>query len=799
MNTRTPLVRLFAAFTLTCVFAAGQLFAQPISFNDAIGDIDPGISTGGGTLDIVSMEVSDTVDDVIFRLTVNGNTTTTDWGKFMIGIANQKTVGTQTSNGWGRPINLNAGGSNGMTHWIGSWLDGGGGSQLFTYNGASWDGPASLAGFSFAAGTQSSITYTVSKASLGVATGDTIQFDAYSSGGGGGDSAVDALSNPQVAITSWGQTYTSQSPVISTYTLSNSALNTTQNITFRVDMNFQIEQSNFDPLLDLIEVIPVDNAAFVRTDMQEVIDQPGVYEAIVSTTAPLGVTVNYRFNIAGASVDTPENLTRNFSMPETATVLPVVYFDNLQGYRDVTFSVDMSIEITAGNFDPLTGIVEVRGPFNDWAGTALDAVGDGIYAGTVPSIGGLQNEAVAYKFWATGPDYESIDNRSFNLALNQDGSPTPAQVLAPTPNFNNATGVRSVTFTVDMTVMEAVGRFTSSPDSVVKAVGSFNNWDTAGSKYQLSDTATNGIYTGTFFLVGAEGSNLQYKFFSPGVVYYTAADAGNTGYEIISQTDPLLNRTAVLGPIDTPQSLDPVFFSDQLFGVMDTANFPLPQSSFTNFVTTQGTPSDAQFVAISGLSLTNDVVATAPTGFELSVDNTNYSGTVNIIPTAGTLSNVALYARVASSAPAGVLTNLSLLLTRPGSQFTDIRINSDVTASAESFSNWSGGLSNTPALQLQYAIGGSSSPTATDGVPSVTTVTSNTLAITAVVRTNDPTLTVNGQALIDLVGQPWTTNNVTMTPQVDAAPEGCQVQTFSTPRDAEAKKFLRLQTTLPQD
>ena len=119
MNTRALLVRLFVALTLTCVFAAGQLFAQPISFDDAIGDIDPGISTGGGTLDIVSMEVSDTVDDVIFRLTVNGSTTATDWGNFMIGIANQKTAGSTTSNGWGRPINMDAGGGNGMTHWIG--------------------------------------------------------------------------------------------------------------------------------------------------------------------------------------------------------------------------------------------------------------------------------------------------------------------------------------------------------------------------------------------------------------------------------------------------------------------------------------------------------------------------------------------------------------------------------------------------------------------------------------------------------------------------------------------------------
>ena len=799
MNTRTSLVRLFAAFTFTCVFAAGQLLAQPLDFEDAIGDIGSGISTGGGTLDIVKMEVSDTVDDVIFRLTVNGSIATTDWGNFMIGIANQKTAGSTTSNGWGRPIRLNAGGGNGMTHWIGSWVNGSGGSQLWTYNGASWDGPASLAGFSFAAGTQSRITYTVSKASLGVATGDTIQFDAYSSGGGGGDSSVDALSNPQVAITSWGQIYTSQAPVISTYTLSNSALNTTQNITFRVDMSFQTEEGNFDPLVDLIEVIPVGNTAFVRTDLEEVAGEPGVYEAVVSTSAPLGSTVAYRFNIVGVEADTPEDLTRNFSMPSTATVLPVVYFDDLQGFRDVTFSVDLSIEITAGTFDPLTGIVEVRGPFNDWVGTALAPVGDGVYSGTVPSIGGLENEAINYKYWATGPTWESIDNRSFNLALNQDGSPTPAQVLVPTPNFNNATGGRQVTFTVDMTVMEALGRFTPGPDSLVKAVGNFNNWNTGGTNYQLTDPDTYGIYTGTFFLVGSQGSLLQYKFFSPGLVYYAGADAGNTGYEIISQADPLLNRTNALGPTDTPQTLGSVFFSDQLFGIMDTANFPLPASSLTNFSTTQGTPSAAQSVAVSGLQLSNNVLATAPTGFQVSLDGTNYFPSVNLVPTSGTLSSVPVFTRVASTASPGVQTNLTLSLTSVGSQFTDIRVGSSVEATAETFSNWSGGAPLTPTLQLQYAIGGATSPTATNGVPSVTTVTSNTLSITAVVRTNDPTLTVNGQSLIDLAVGPWTTNNVTMTPQLDAAPEGCQVQTFSTPRGQDNKKFLRLQTTLPAE
>jgi hypothetical protein len=55
----------------------------------------------------------------------------------------------------------------------------------------------------------SEITYTLSLATLGLNVGDTFYFDAYSSGGGGGDGAVDALANPNISVNSWGDTYTS--------------------------------------------------------------------------------------------------------------------------------------------------------------------------------------------------------------------------------------------------------------------------------------------------------------------------------------------------------------------------------------------------------------------------------------------------------------------------------------------------------------------------------------------------------------------------------------------------------------
>ena len=201
-----------------------QAHAAPgvTTFNDAINDIDPGISTGSGTLDLVKMEVSNTDSDVMFKLTVNGNIGSTDWGKFMIGIANNKGYGTSSSDGWGRPITMSANG--GMTNWIGSWVDGVGGAEnrsnqtSWGLTGATYNG--NFGGFSLSAGAQSTITFTVAIASLGMSIGDTFSFDAYSSAGGGGDSAVDALANPNVAITSWGQAYDSGASNSFSYTLS---------------------------------------------------------------------------------------------------------------------------------------------------------------------------------------------------------------------------------------------------------------------------------------------------------------------------------------------------------------------------------------------------------------------------------------------------------------------------------------------------------------------------------------------------------------------------------------------------
>jgi len=121
-----------------------------------------------------------------------------------------------------------------------------------------------------------------------------------------------------------------------------------------------------------------------------------------------------------------------------------------------------------------------------------------------------------------------------------------------------------------------------------------------------------------------------------------------------------------------------------------------------------------------------------------------------------------------------------------------------VIGTAQTFTAWAGGAPLNSTNQLKYAIGGATSPTATNGIAMSNAVTSSNLSITAVVRTNDPSLKVFGQSIVDLAAGTWSSNGVSTNIPVDqtGVPSGNQRQIFSTPLGIDGKKFLRLQTTL---
>jgi hypothetical protein len=181
--------------------------------NDATNDISGAIGSQPH-IDIASVQVLQDATNLIFKINLVGNPITTNWGKYMIGI-DHTAGGDAAGNGWGRPIGM----STGMDAWIGSWVDFGGGSELRRWdtNTNSWYLYAASYNANLASPvvTSSSVTLAVPFSYLGLVAQQTIKFDVYTSGGGGGDGAVDALSTSNPSIGWWTDYYNTGNNFIS--------------------------------------------------------------------------------------------------------------------------------------------------------------------------------------------------------------------------------------------------------------------------------------------------------------------------------------------------------------------------------------------------------------------------------------------------------------------------------------------------------------------------------------------------------------------------------------------------------
>jgi hypothetical protein len=76
-----------------------------------------------------------------------------------------------------------------------------------------------------------------------------------------------------------------------------------------------------------------------------------------------------------------------------------------------------------------------------------------------------------------------------------------------------------------------------------------------------------------------------------------------------------------------------------------------------------GNNSASASYSVDGANLTGDIVISAPTGFQVSTDNTNFTSTVSLSPVGGLVSGTTIYARfsplTASGVTAGVISNKS--------------------------------------------------------------------------------------------------------------------------------------------
>ncbi|MDH7605072.1 MAG: carbohydrate-binding module family 20 domain-containing protein [Melioribacter sp.] len=185
-----------------------------------------------------------------------------------------------------------------------------------------------------------------------------------------------------------------------------------------------------------------------------------------------------------------------------------------QNYN-VTFKVNMSVEIAKGKFDPAQNQVSVRGSFNGWGETPMaDPDGDKIYEVTAQVPAGK----LEYKFFhngakATNGGWESIDNRVVQNVASDLVLDVVYYDNIPMPSGNPA----NVTFKADMRLPIKQGELIPGTGKVFVA-GDFNSWST--SQDELIDDNNDSVYTKTVQI--NSGQMINYKFL------YTNKSGGTT-------------------------------------------------------------------------------------------------------------------------------------------------------------------------------------------------------------------------------------------------------------------------------
>jgi len=192
------------ALTIAALFMTAPIFGT--IYTDPTNDLDSAVNFDH--LNFTGAEVTNNATTISFTINILGDIQSTDWGKYMIGI-DSVAGGDTNGNGWARPISM----SSGMNYWFGGWVDAPTDNiQLWNYDSGAWTNTAVYTSTI----NPNSVVYSVPLSALGLSAGNSFTFDIYSSGGGGGDSAIDALSLSTPTVTGWSGPYDSGANV-STY------------------------------------------------------------------------------------------------------------------------------------------------------------------------------------------------------------------------------------------------------------------------------------------------------------------------------------------------------------------------------------------------------------------------------------------------------------------------------------------------------------------------------------------------------------------------------------------------------
>ena len=310
-------------------------------------------------------------------------------------------------------------------------------------------------------------------------------------------------------------------------------------ITYQIDMSVQTTLGNFNPASDRVLVagtfsnpnwIPPATTAFALTNDP---GNPGIYRNAFESDITVANWQDHKFIIDSGGTATTLNWeaggNRFFQVAAVDEVLPVVFFNNISNANNivttqVTFRVNMGVQIALGNFIPPNGdVVYVAGdPLNNWTAGASVLAPNGtdtnIYEGTfnvTTTVGTTVNYKYIMNTFVGGQQWE-VNGVGPNGVQNRQFAFTNVATTLPLVYFNNITNSSSlvatqITFAVNLAERIARGTFDPGAGTVSVAGDAINNWSPITS--YLTQSASNpSLWTGTFTITNTVGAPVNFKY-----------------------------------------------------------------------------------------------------------------------------------------------------------------------------------------------------------------------------------------------------------------------------------------------
>jgi hypothetical protein len=337
----------------------------------------------------------------------------------------------------------------------------------------------------------------------------------------------------------------------------------TVSVTFNVDMSVQIAKEVFNPAEHQISV----RGGFNDWGETPMTDGDGdkIYTVTVSGIAA-NSNIEYKFYHSASGGVWEDGDNKKVTLGTSDVTLDPVFF-NGEGMpsgaaTNVTFNVDMRLPTKQSAFIPGTDAVNLAGSFNDWNTSAtpmLDSDGDTVYTATIEV-----NSAtlLKYKYTHTGgstTNWETISDRKYWVV---DGTNEVTQFWDNVdPNVQLADG--AISFQADVSVLEEIGLFNQSSDSV-QVRGAFNGWSSANVAKSLmnQDFLNPSMWFIDVPFVQTEVNSVQEYKFRLQVADQNSPLGGDAGYERPRSTGGG-NRSVEFEGLANQQTLM-VYFNDVL-------------------------------------------------------------------------------------------------------------------------------------------------------------------------------------------------------------------------------------------